>query len=157
MEGGAGMRGDTQGWSREINYIRLIRKEVCSDCIKSASPNTTQTLSTPAKLLQSGLSSLKLSVTSSMELGLAIFSESLWRCVEGVCGGGPLAFTGPEYSAITVKSTNLCHPLPTPQRWQAEAHLKAQKSTKYQGKSSKVCWRAAGADKKQRSAGALSV
>ena len=134
-------------WRREINYTRLIRREVCSDCIKSASANITQTPSTLAKLFQSGLSCLKLSVTSSVEEGLAIFlRDSVWK----VRGGGkscPLAFAGSEYSAITVKSTNLCHPLPTPQRWQAEAHLEAQKSTKCQGKSSKVCWRAAGADK----------
>lgn len=72
------MRGDAEGWSREINYTRLIRKEGCSDCIKSTSPNITQTLSTPAKLLQSGSSCLKLSVTSSMEVGLAFFLN-LWR------------------------------------------------------------------------------
>lgn len=74
--------------------------------------------------------------------------KSLWKVREKKKKKScPLTYTGSEYSAITVKSTNLCHPLPTPQRWQAGAHLQAQKSTKCQGKSSKVCWRAAGADK----------
>lgn len=73
-----------RGWSREINYTGLIRKEVCSDCIKSTSPNITQTLSTPAKLFQSGLSCLKLSVTSFVEVGLAIFL----RVSDGMEGKG---------------------------------------------------------------------
>lgn len=154
------MRSDAQGWSREINCTRLIRKEVWSDCIKSSSPNITQTLSTSAKLFQSGLSCLKLSVTSSVEVGLAIFL----RVCDGVEGKGekkkkscPLAFSGSEYSAITVKSTNLCHPLPTPQRWQAEAHLKAQKAQNAKESHQKFAEELLERTKTQTSAGTPSI
>lgn len=161
IEGGAGMRGDAQGWSREISYTGLIRKEVCSDCIKSTSPNITQTLSTPAKLFQSGLSCLKLSVTSSVKVGLAIFRR-VCDSVEGKGGrkkkkSCPLSFTGSEYSAITVKSTNLCHPLPTPQRWQAEAHLKAQKAQNAKESHQKFAEELLERTKTQTSAGAPSI
>lgn len=95
------MRGDAWGWSGEINYTRLIRKEVCSDCIKSPSPNITQTLSTPAKLFQSGLSCLKLSVTSSVEVGLAIFQ----RACDGVEGKGGIKVPSPHFRRLWV----FCH------------------------------------------------
>lgn len=140
------MRGDVQGWSWEINYTWL-RKEACSDCINWCLPNITQT---PINTGQTFPECLKLSVKSSVEVG--VFSDSLWWCVEGKvgCWGGAVA--SPRFHWLRVfshysKKLNLCHPLPTPQRWQAEAHLKAQKSTKCQGKSSKVRWRATGGDK----------
>lgn len=154
------MRGDTEGWSREINYTRLIRKEVCFDC-KSTSPNITQTLSTPAKLFQSGLSCLKLSVTSFVGSGVSHFPESLWRRgrqerkkKKESC---PLTFTGSEYSAITVKSTNLSHPLPTPHRWQAEAHLKAQKAPNAKESHQKFAEELLQWTKTQTSAGTPSI
>lgn len=149
IEGGAGMRGDAQGWSREISYTGLIRKEVCSDCIKSTSPNITQTLSTPAKLFQSGLSCLKLSVTSSVKVGLAIFRR-VCDSVEGKGGrkkkSCPLSFTGWVFSHYS-KKHQFVPPTSHSTEMASWSSSQSTKSTKCQGKSSKVCWRAAGADK----------
>lgn len=144
------MRSDAQGWSREINCTRLIRKEVWSDCIKSSSPNITQTLSTSAKLFQSGLSCLKLSVTSSVEVGLAIFL----RVCDGVEGKGEKKkkVLSPRFQWLWVfshysKKHQFVPPTSHSTEMASWSPSQSTKSTKCQGKSSKVCWRAAGADK----------
>lgn len=143
------MRGDAQGWSGEINYTQLIRKEVCSDCIKSSPPNITQTLSTSAKLFQSGLSCLKLSVTSSVEVGLAIFLR-VCDSVEGK--GGKKKVLSPRFHRLWVfshysKKHQFVPPTSHSTEMASWSPSQSTKSTKCQGKSSKVCWRAGGADK----------
>lgn len=147
-------------WHGEIDDTGLIRKEVCFDC-RSTSPNITQTLSTPAKLSSrvvchawNRLSPLPLEVEVSR------FSESLWRCGRQrrkKKSPVPFTFTGSEYSAITVKSTNLSHPLPTPHRWQAEAHLKAQKAPNAKESHQKFAEELLQWTKTQTSAGTPSI
>lgn len=145
------MRGDTEGWSTGINYTMLIRKEVCSDCIKSTSPNITQTLSTLAKLFQSGLSCLKLSVTSFVEVGLAIFLR-VCDGVEGKGGKKKKKVLSPHFHWLRVFShyskKHQFEPPTSHSTYMASwSPSQSTKSTKCQGKSSKVCWRAAAADK----------
>lgn len=111
--------GKWTGWGRKINVTRLIRKEVCSGCIKSIRQTLHRPYQHQPNFSQSALSE---------EVGLAGVAPVKGKkkkkkpCL--------LTYTGSVYSAITAKSTNLCHPLPTPQRWQAGAHLKAHKKCK---------------------------
>lgn len=90
--------------------------------------------------------------------GVSLFSESVTPCKVGEekksC---PLTFIRSEYSAITVKSTNLSHPLPTPHRWQAEAHLKAQKAANAKESHQKFAEELLQRTKTQTSAGTASI